>query len=523
MLQHPGERSVCVTLSDINHVNLTAPAPRPMALPASAPSWSPCARTLDDLETLLLGAYGPLRGFLGPDDIASIAARGRLVDGSPWPVPVALTVPWAIAERAAEVGVLALLDEEGAGVGAVRVDRVWAVDDRSSGVAGPVEPMVGTARGTHHQLRRSATGAAPHGSLMVVPVDQPLHAPHLAQLRAAAHAVGGRITLLPLTGEGRGRSGLDGPALVRSCLAVAAAIGADVVPVPVPRHAEPDRDRILLALVARAYGATHVPGPVGERHGALPLAAELPEVVRSRRTGCWDVLEAVPIEDRLDYLADEVGGEVDRRIRHGEPVPAWMSDPAVVRELRRSRRDGRGCTVLMTGLSGSGKSTIARALHGALLERTDRTVTLLDGDVVRRMLSSELTFSRADRELNVRRIGWVAAEVTRHGGIALCAPIAPYAAMRAEVREMVSAHGTFLLVHVATAIEVCESRDRKGLYAKARAGELAAFTGISDPYEGPDDADLVIDTVSVTVDEAVGLVLAALVERGCVELEPGGC
>ncbi|MDF5754798.1 adenylyl-sulfate kinase [Spongiactinospora sp. TRM90649] len=167
----------------------------------------------------------------------------------------------------------------------------------------------------------------------------------------------------------------------------------------------------------------------------------------------------------------------------------------------------RGLVVFFTGLSGSGKSTIARGLHDVLLERGTRTVTYLDGDVVRRLLSAGLTFSKADRDLNIRRIGFVAAEVARHGGLAICAPIAPYAATRAEVREMAEAVGAdFLLIHVSTPLAECERRDRKGLYAKARAGLIPEFTGISDPYEEPDDADLVIDTTGIPVERAVARV-----------------
>ena len=147
-------------------------------------------------------------------------------------------------------------------------------------------------------------------------------------------------------------------------------------------------------------------------------------------------------------------------------------------------------------------------------------MTLLDGDVVRSMLSSELDFSRAHRDLNVRRIGYVAAEITRHGGIALCAPIAPYAPTRAAVRAMVEEFGGFLLVHVSTPLEVCEARDRKGLYAKARAGLLAEFTGVSDPYEDPTDADLTIDTAKTALDDAVEQVLAAATTRGWLTALP---
>jgi sulfate adenylyltransferase len=170
--------------------------------------------------------------------------------------------------------------------------------------------------------------------------------------------------------------------------------------------------------------------------------------------------------------------------------------------------------LFLTGLSGSGKSTIARTLADALAERGDRKVTLLDGDLVRQLLSAGLTFSRADRDLNIARIGFVAAEVARHGGIAICSPVAPFAEARAQARKMVSEVGDFLLIHVATPLEVCEARDRKGLYAKARAGLISQFTGISDPYEEPQDADLVIDTAAMTREQATEAVLRLLTSGG---------
>jgi sulfate adenylyltransferase len=188
------------------------------------------------------------------------------------------------------------------------------------------------------------------------------------------------------------------------------------------------------------------------------------------------------------------------------------ADVAAVLRAWRPVRSVRGLTVFFTGLSGSGKSTLARGLADALRER-GRTVTLVDGDAARRLLSSGLGFGRADRDLNIRRIGWVASEIARHGGVAVCAPIAPFAATRAEVRRMVEAHGDFVLVHVATPLAICEQRDRKGLYAKARAGLIPEFTGVSDPYEVPEDADVRLDTSTMPVDDAVGVIVGHL-ERG---------
>jgi sulfate adenylyltransferase len=211
----------------------------------------------------------------------------------------------------------------------------------------------------------------------------------------------------------------------------------------------------------------------------------------------------------IDHLPAGVPAPLDESLRDG-----WTF-PDVAAELARATDTGAppGVTVFFTGLSGSGKSTIANALRVRLLEDGRRTVTLLDGDLVRQHLSSELGFSREHRTLNVRRIAFVAAEITRHGGLAICAPIAPYAAIRREARAMVERVGTFLLVYVATPLEVCEARDPKGLYQRARAGTLPEFTGVSDPYEVPDDADLTLDTSRLSVAESVDALMAALAER----------
>ena len=231
------------------------------------------------------------------------------------------------------------------------------------------------------------------------------------------------------------------------------------------------------------------------------------------RSEVWRPLALIePGAEQDELTASELGALLDS----GAEVPGWLAPPSVARELRRARppRAERGLAIFFTGLSGSGKSTIARGLAEALTERGDRTVSLLDGDHVRQLLSAGLTFSRADRDLNIARIGYVAAEVARHGGIAICAPIAPYAEARAAARRMVTEVGDFLLVYVSTPVDVCAARDRKGLYAKARAGLITGFTGVSDPYEEPRDADLVLDTSVMTRQEAVDAVLKLLTTGG---------
>jgi sulfate adenylyltransferase len=173
-----------------------------------------------------------------------------------------------------------------------------------------------------------------------------------------------------------------------------------------------------------------------------------------------------------------------------------------------------GLTIFMTGLPGAGKSTIATALVDRLQKEGSRKVSLLDGDVIRKILSSELGYSREHRDLNILRIGYVASEITKHGGIAVCAAIAPYMAMRRQVRSMVSQHGNFVEVYVATPLEMCEQRDPKGLYSKARAGLIKEFTGVNDPYEAPTNAEIVLDASRLSVEESTARIMLHVLQAG---------
>jgi sulfate adenylyltransferase len=236
-----------------------------------------------------------------------------------------------------------------------------------------------------------------------------------------------------------------------------------------------------------------------------------------QRAEVWRPISLIePGTEFEDLSADQLADVLDT----GAEIPSWFATEAVAAELRHARppRSERGFVLFLTGLSGSGKSTIARDLRDLLAERSDRRVSLLDGDLVRSLLSAGLSFSRADRDLNIARIGYVAAEIAKHGGIAICAPIAPYAAARERVRQMVSEVGDFLLIHVATPVEVCEQRDRKGLYAKARAGLIEHFTGVSDPYEEPTDAMLEIDTSAVSRERATSMIMQVLISGGWLDM-----
>jgi sulfate adenylyltransferase len=324
-------------------------------------------------------------------------------------------------------------------------------------VTGLSSPAYGPFRRLHltpEQTRKTYAGRT------VVPVTDALTTAEIEEIAAL-----GPVLLLALVGHGT--PSLSPVALLRaSLLATEALPDAAVVAVPLAAHDDPEADHALGVAVVAAYAG-------GDAVHAL----------------------ASPAAD--DY-PDAIAAIIDA----DQPAP-----------------EDQGLVIFFTGLSGSGKSTLARALMDRILEQGARTVTSLDGDVVRRNLSAGLTFSKEDRETNIRRIGWVAAEISRHGGLAVCSPIAPFDSTRQDVRGFVAdAGGAFFLVHVATPLEECERRDRKGLYAKARRGEIPEFTGISSPYEEPADADVRVDTTGRSIEEALDDVIAGLREAGYLDL-----
>ena len=298
------------------------------------------------------------------------------------------------------------------------------------------------------------------------------------------------------------------------------------------------RETLWHAIIRKNYGCTHL--IVGRDHagpgkdskgndfyGPYDAQELLKEHEEELDISMVPFRMMVYAENRAQYIAADEAGDSDqilnisgtelrRRLAEGLEIPDWFSFPDVVAELRRTHppRHKQGFTVFFTGLSGSGKSTIANALMVKLMETGGRAISLLDGDVVRKNLSSELGFSKEHRDLNIRRIGYVASEITKNGGIAICAPIAPYTSTRRIVRDMIAPLGGFVEIHVATSVEVCEQRDRKGLYAKARAGIIKEFTGISDPYEEPENAEMVIDTENISPDLAAHRIMLKLESMG---------
>jgi sulfate adenylyltransferase len=489
-----------------------------------APAYTPRSFELADLELLLSGAYTPLSGFLGRADLTGLARRGRLADGTPWPVPVTLEVPGDLVSdldlenplRRA----LVLTDFEGAPVAAVDVTDAWPTREGRYGVGGAVRRLGDGGHGPFQRLRRTpeeVKSLLPPGRVLGVIADRPLHRPQLAQIAHAARTLAAHLLILIPVAD-QGPDGLPPEVLVRAVFAARDRMPpATLVAVALARRGDEIRDALLRARVAAAYGVTHLLSTGEMLSGGGPRVLVPRELAYDNRDGQWRWRDDIPPRNRRLALRSE---EIEDLLDRGFPLPEWHTPPAVAKELSRARppRRHRGLVLFFTGLSGSGKSTIARGVSDALRESGDRTVTLLDGDVVRRELTKGLGFTKDDRDTNVRRIGWVAAEVARHRGMALCCPIAPYAKARATARALALEAGAgFILVHVSTPLAVCEQRDRKGLYAKARAGQLRGMTGIDDPYEVPTDADLVLDTSEMPIEEAVQVVLQHLTETGWVE------
>ena len=542
-----------------------------MGLSVRWASWTMTPRQLCDLELLADGGFSPLRGFLGEADHDGVCASMRLADGTLWPVPVMLDLPEELARTLRPGGMLALRDPEGVLLAALEVEEVWRPDleAEAAAVLGTTDPAHPGARTllhathpyyvsgrlevlrapVHHDFAdlratpaqvRAAVASRGWERVVAFQTRNPMHRAHLELTLRAAAEVDANVLVHPVVGLTK-PGDIDPWTRVRCYRAVMPSYPpgqAMLALLPLAMRMAGPREALWHALVRRNYGATHLivgrdhAGPGADSAGRPfygPYDAQ--ELVRAHEAEvgvemvAFPELSYLPARDayvpaaRVPLGADVAsisGTEQRRRLARGEELPAWFTPPAVAAELRRScpPRSERGFTVFFTGLSGAGKSTVAGVLDARLRERGGRSVTLLDGDLVRRHLSSELGFSRTDRDLNVGRIGFVAAEVTRAGGIAVCAPIAPYDATRRQVRRMVEEAGAFVLVHVATSLAVCEARDRKQLYAKARAGLIPSFTGVSDPYEEPTDAELVVDTAGESAEDAVDRILGWLAGEG---------
>jgi sulfate adenylyltransferase len=530
-------------------------------------------RQICDLELLMNGGFHPLKGFLSEVDYDRVVEEMRLADGKLWPMPVTLDVSEAFAAGIEPGQDIALRDAEGVILAILSVTDKWTPDKHREAVqvfgsddiahpavnylhhkAGPVYlggPVIGIQQPVHYDFKarrntpnelRAFFRKLGWRRIVAFQTRNPLHRAHQELTFRAAREAQANLLIHPVVGMTK-PGDIDHFTRVRCYEAVLDQYPASTTTLSLlnlaMRMGGP-REAVWHGIIRRNHCCTHM--IVGRDHAGPgknskgedfygPYDAQTLFAEHQAEIGVEmvDFKQMVYVQEKAQYFPrDEVeegatildisGTELRRRLQEGLEIPDWFSFPTVVEELRKTKppRAEQGFTVFFTGFSGSGKSTVANALMVKLMEMGGRPVTLLDGDVVRKHLSSELGFSKEHRDINIRRIGYVASEITKNGGIALCAPIAPYTATRAAVREMVEEHGAFVEVHVATSIEECERRDRKGLYKLAREGKIKEFTGISDPYEAPENPELTLDTEGFDVDYCAQQVILKLENMGLI-------
>ena len=538
-------------------------------------SWDLTGRQLCDLELLLAGGFSPLRGFMTRADYEGVCHNMRLANGTLWPMPITLDVTEEFAKKLTPgTSKIALRDPEGVMLAVLSVEEVWQPDRKaeaqavfaSTSTAHPGADYVinkanpwyvgGSLEGiqipSHYDFRnlrltpaevRAEFARVGWRRVVAFQTRNPMHRAHVELAFRAAKQVEANLLINPVVGMTK-PGDVDYFTRVRCyqlLLPKFPQSTAKLSLLPLAMRMGGPREAIWHALIRKNHGCTHFivgrdhAGPGSDPATKKPFYGpyEAQEVFKKHEADIGVTMVPfnmmVYLEDQDKYVPDDEvkngdrvlnisGTELRQRLNEGREIPAWFTYPEVVAELRRSfpPRHKQGVTIFFTGLSGSGKSTIANVLLTKFLETGGRPVTLLDGDLVRKNLSSELGFSKEHRDINIRRIGYVASEITKNGGIAICAPIAPYDATRKHVRQLIEPYGGFILVHIATTVEVCEQRDRKGLYAKARAGILKEFTGISDPYEAPADAEVTINTGDLSAEEAAQEIILHLEREGFI-------
>lgn len=532
-------------------------------------------RQLYDLELLLVGGFAPLTGFMGEGDYASVVETMRLENGALFPIPIVLDVdkdsPYQVEDR------VLLCDPFGNPLAVMHISsrftpdkkkeaqQVYGTEDmkhpgvhylfhqmKSVYLGGDVEKIGLPQRNDFKHLRKTPKELKAYfkaqGWSQVVGFQtrNPMHRAHFELVRRAHEKTGAPVLVHPVVGMTK-PGDIDYITRVRTYNVVCGSYGKDfthLALLPLAMRMAGPREALWHAIIRKNYGCTHFisgrdhAGP-GEDSKGKPFYGPYEARDLAQKYAKEVGIEIVPSDElsysksRAAYVShDELaegeetehisGTEFRRRLRENEEIPEWFSFKESIDVLRDSvRRDTRpGVTIFFTGLSGAGKSTIAELLLARLQEIQDRDITFLDGDVIRQHLSKGLSFSKEDRDENVKRVGFVASEIARHGGIAICSLIAPYEEARLYVRNLVEDTGVFVEIYVATSLEVCEKRDTKGLYKKARNGEIKEFTGISDPYEEPKHPELVLDTEHHTPEELVSEIIDYLNSHGLIARKP---
>jgi sulfate adenylyltransferase len=540
----------------------------------NCPSIDLSSRQLCDLELILNRGMFPLSGYMDSEDYNAVIETMRLADGTVWPIPICLDVDEQTASSLAVDTRVALNDQEGFLLAILTIKEIWQPDKKNEALSvfGTDDPdahpgvmqlynrvndwyvggrLEGVSLPIHYDFQHLRLSPSETVRIFTMNgwrrilgfhTDEYLHCAHREMVIAAAREAGAAIFLQPVADLSH-PGNLDYYTQIRCYQAFTEKFPPNMIKLgltPFASRKAGPKEALWQAIIRKNFGcshfmvaADHADPQAGrdddKRFYPTGAAQKLVEeyatetgiaMVPQREMGYhqnfkkYVFLDQVPNEE----VATISSNELRRRMVKGEDVPNWFSYPEVVDQLQCSfpPRSKQGFTIFMTGLSGSGKSTIAKVLLVKFMEMCEKPVTLLDGDIVRKNLSSELNFSREHRNLNITRIGFVASEITKNGGIALCAPIAPYEESRQANRELISLYGGYIEVHVATPLEVCEQRDRKGLYAKARSGKVKGVTGVTDPYIPPSKPELTIDTTNISPMEAAQEIFLYLEEQGYI-------
>lgn len=528
-------------------------------------------RQLCDLELILNGGFAPLKTFLNKKDYASVLQDMRLADGSLWPMPIMLDVDAAFIEQIQVGDEIALQDAEGLLLAILLVEEWWQVDKQKEaqaifatddthhpgvnylfnhtknfylsgkllGISLPYHYDFNHLRQTPTKLREVFLNLG-WQKIVAFQTRNPMHRAHQELTLRAAEQTGASLLLHPVVGLTK-PGDIEYYTRIRcyeQVLKTYPQQTAYLSLLPLAMRMAGPKEALWHALIRKNYGCTHFivgrdhAGPGKNKAGEnfyAPYAAQALTQLHQQEMG----IEIVPFQEMVysqqqkkyfpidafpqnEEPASISGTALRERLYQNLPIPDWFSYPEVIAELRKAHppKHQQGFTVFLTGLPSSGKSTLAQALALRLREISNRQVTLLDGDVIRTHLSHGLGFSREDRETHITRVGFVAQEITKHGGISICALVAPFANARAKVQQMVSEVGGYIEVYVATPLAVCEARDRKGMYKKAREGHIKQFTGISDPYEAPESPQVAIDTTDLHPEEIINNIIQTIKSLG---------
>ena len=520
-----------------------------------------------DLEMISNGAFSPLLTFNNQKDYEEVLLNNKLLNGAIWPIPIVLDVPDKFLKALDKNEHISLRNAEGLLLAILKVKEFWSpnkkdeansvfktIDQNHPGVdylfnhtnsnyiSGELVPIQSNKYFDFTHLRKSPQAVrdlfrSNHWKdVIAFQTRNPMHRAHFELTRLAMEQHNAKLLMHPVVGISK-PGDIDHFTRVKCYQHIIKYYPEDSVELSLinlaMRMAGP-KEALWHAIIRKNYGCNHIiigrdhagPGvdaegkPYYQPYDAQELISQyqeeleikmipFQEMVFAKNKKTYLPLDEIKEDEQIERLS---GTQFKELLKQRIEIPSWYSFPEVIHELRRRypKLHNQGLTVFFTGLSGAGKSTLANALMYKLMEMEDRPITLLDGDIVRQHLSSELGFSKEDRDIHVKRIGYVASEITKHGGVAICAPIAPYSNTRRIVRNMIDDVGSFIEIHVSTPLSVCEERDVKGLYKRARAGKILEFTGVSDPYEEPQNPEITIDTSDITVEESSEIILDKL-------------